>query len=90
MQAQSIKDGSQLWEYKLPDGCWASPLGANDKVYLFCKNGKSIIIEASAEKVKVLSENEIFVAEGDKVYGYGVADKKFLLRTGKELICVGD
>ncbi|MBV63126.1 MAG: hypothetical protein CMP45_01275 [Rickettsiales bacterium] len=90
LQAQSIKDGSQLWEYKLPDGCWASPLGANDKVYLFCKNGKSIIIEASAEKVKVLSENEIFVAEGDKVYGYGVADEKFLLRTGKELICVGD
>ena len=59
-------------------------------MYLFCKNGKSIIIEASEKNVNVLSENEIFVKEGDKVYGYGVATKKFLLRTGKELICIGN
>ena len=90
LQAQSIVDGSQHWEYKLPDGCWASPLAAEDKIYIFCKNGKSLLIKTSDKGPKILAENEISVEEGDKVYGYGVAENKFVFRTGREVICVGN
>ena len=68
LQSQNIKDGTQCWEYKLPDGCWASPLAASERIYLFCKNGKSLVLEASEKEVKVLAENVISVAENDKVY----------------------
>ena len=89
LQSQNIKDGTQCWEYKLPDGCWASPLAASERIYLFCKNGKSLVLEASEKEVKVLAENVISVAENDKVYGYAVSENKFVLRTGSGLICVG-
>ncbi len=90
LQAQSIEDGTQRWEYKLPDGCWASPLAASERIYMFCKNGKSLVLEASAEKAKVLSENIVKIEETDKVYGYAVSENKFVLRTGREIICVGN
>ena len=89
LQAQNFKDGTQRWEYKLPDGCWASPLAASERIYLFCKNGKSLVLEASEKGAKVLSENVVAVAENDKVYGYAVSENKFVLRTSREIICVG-
>ena len=89
LQAQNFKNGTQHWEYKLPDGCWASPLAASERIYLFCKNGKSLVLEASEKRAKVLSENVVTIAENDKVYGYAVSENKFVLRTGREIICVG-
>ena len=89
LQAQNFKDGTQRWEYKLPDGCWASPLAASERIYLFCKNGKSLVLEASEKGAKVLSEKVVADAENDKVYGYAVSENKFVLRTSREIICVG-
>jgi outer membrane protein assembly factor BamB len=89
LQAQNFKNGTQHWEYKLPDGCWASPLAASERIYLFCKNGKSLVLEASEKRAKVLSENVVTIAENDKVYGYAVSENKFVLRTGRKIICVG-
>jgi hypothetical protein len=37
----------------------------------------------------VLSENVVTIAENDKVYGYAVSENKFVLRTGRKIICVG-
>ena len=84
-----MSDGKQRWEYRLPDGCWASPLAAGERVYFFCKNGKAVIFDAKADKPRVLSENSIEVAEDDKIYGFAVAGNRFILRVGRELIAVG-
>jgi outer membrane protein assembly factor BamB len=89
LQAQAISDGKQRWEYRLPDGCWASPVAAGERIYFFCKNGKAVVLAAQGDQPKVLSENSIQVAEDDKVYGFAVASNRFVLRVGRELIAVG-
>ena len=89
LQAQSLSNGKQLWEYRLPDGCWASPVAAGDRVYCFCKNGETVVLGAEGDKPQILSQNSIQVAEDDKVYGFAVAGNRFVLRVGKELIAVG-
>ncbi len=89
LQAQKLRDGTQCWEHKLPDGCWASPLAAKDRIYFFCKNGETVVIEPSETKPKVIAKNKITVAEDDVVYGYAVSENKFFLRTGKAITCIG-
>ena len=89
LQAQMISDGSQRWEHRLPDGCWASPLAAGDRIYFFCKNGEALVLDARGDQPRVLAENEISVAEDDKVYGYAVARNRFILRIGREIIGIG-
>ncbi|MED5585717.1 MAG: PQQ-binding-like beta-propeller repeat protein [Verrucomicrobiota bacterium] len=89
LQVQRLADGTQCWEHKLPDGCWASPLATNDHVYFFCKSGESIVIEASEIKPKIIAENKIAVAEGDKVYGYAVGENRLVMRTGMAITCIG-
>ena len=89
LQAQASSDGSQRWEYRLPDGCWASPLAAGDRIYFFCKNGKALVLDAKGDQPRVLAENEISVGEDDKVYGYAVARNRFILRIGREIIGIG-
>ena len=89
LQAQTISDGKQRWEYRLPDGCWASPVAAGERIYFFCKNGKAVVLAAEGDQPQVLSENSIRVAEDDKVYGFAVAGNRFVLRIGRELVVVG-
>ena len=89
LQAQMMSDGSQRWEHRLPDGCWASPLAAGDRIYFFCKNGEALVLDARGDQPRVLAENEISVAEDDKVYGYAVARNRFILRIGREIIGIG-
>jgi len=89
LQAQGLADGKQRWEYRLPDGCWASPVAAGDRIYFFCKNGKAVVLDAEGDRPRVLSENTIEVDEDDKVYGFAVAGNRFVLRVGRELIAVG-
>ncbi|MDG2487789.1 MAG: PQQ-binding-like beta-propeller repeat protein [Roseibacillus sp.] len=89
LQAQTISDGKQRWEYRLPDGCWASPVAAGERIYFFCKNGKAVVLAAEGDQPQILSENSIRVAEDDKVYGFAVAGNRFVLRVGRELIAVG-
>ena len=89
LQAQAISDGSQSWEYRLPDGCWASPLAAGDRIYFFCKNGKALVLDAKGDQPRVLAENDIPLGEDDKIYGYAVARNRFILRIGCEIIGIG-
>ncbi len=89
LQVQTISDGKQCWEYRLPDGCWASPVAAGDRIYFFCKNGKAVVFESEGKQPRVLSENSVEVGEDDKVYGFAVAGNRFVLRVGRELIAIG-
>jgi outer membrane protein assembly factor BamB len=82
-----LADGKTLWSQRLPGSCWASPLGAGDRVYFFTKDGKTVVIsadETDGRRAKVLAENEPPV-EGT-VYGVAVVPGAIVLRTTGHLV----
>ncbi len=82
-----LETGEPLWDERIGDGTWASPLAAGDRVYFFGKNGKTTVIKPS-DSFESIAENEIEVDPKDRVYGYAVADGKFIMRLGGELVCL--
>ena len=84
----ALKSGQLLFDRRLPDSTWASPLGAGNRIWFFCKDGSTVVME-SADTPKVLSTASLKVAGNDRVYGYAVASGKFVFRLGAELICIG-
>jgi outer membrane protein assembly factor BamB len=80
--------GEQLWKHRLPDTCWASPLGAGDRVYFFCKDGETVVVRAG-DKVELLAENTLSIGSDARIYGIAAVDGALILRTGTRLICVG-
>ena len=83
-----LDSGDLLWDARLGESNWASPLGAGDRVYFFCRNGETTVI-APSDKFEVLSENELSVGPEDRIYGYAVVPERFILRTTSELVCIG-
>ncbi len=81
------KTGENLWNHRLGESCWASPLGACGRVYFFAKSGKTTVVEASPE-LKVLAENEL--PTEPPVYGVAVVEGRILVRTGSQLTCLAD
>ncbi len=81
-----LANGKKRWDLRLPGSCWASPLHAPDRIYFFTKEGETIVLKDDGSK-EILAQNKLSI-EG-RVYGYAVADSKFVLRTGSELICLG-
>lgn len=77
--------GKPLWSERI-GSCWASALGAGDRVYFFGKEGVTTVLAAEPE-FKKLAEN-LLTIEG-RLYGVAVVPGALLLRTGKKLICVG-
>ncbi|MBL8825569.1 MAG: PQQ-binding-like beta-propeller repeat protein [Planctomycetaceae bacterium] len=80
------KSGKSLWTQRLPGSCWASPIGAAGRVYFFGKDGVTTVVAAEA-KYQRLAENRLTI-EG-RVYGVAAVSGAFVLRTGEQLICVG-
>ena len=81
-----LANGKKRWDLRLPGSCWASPLHAPERIYFFTKEGETIVLKDDGSK-EILAQNKLSI-EG-RVYGYAVADSKFVLRTGSELICLG-
>jgi len=92
LQATNLEDGSLRWERRIPDSCWASPLSAGDRLYFFCKNGHTVVLEAAEgdAEPEQLAENVLEIPEGDRVYGFAVAPGRFVLRTSRGLVAVGE
>ena len=82
-----LANGKKRWDLRLPGTCWASPLHAPERIYFFTKEGETVVLKDDGSK-EILAQNKLSI-EG-RVYGYAVADSKFVLRTGSELICLGD
>lgn len=84
----ALESGQLLFDRRLPASTWASPLGAGNRIWFFCKDGSTVVME-SADTPKDLSAALLKVAGNDRVYGYAVAFGKFVFRLGAELICIG-
>lgn len=82
-----LASGEERWSTRLGDSCWASPVGVEDKVYFFMKDGGTVITQAGAELNK-LAENKLTV--NGRVYGVAVVDNAFVLRTESKLICLSE
>ena len=82
-----LADGKTLWSQRLPGSCWASPLGAGDRVYFFTKDGQTLVASADGGeggRAKVLAENGL-PGEGT-VFGVAAVPGAFVVRTTGHLI----
>lgn len=80
------KTGEERWSERLAGSCWASPLGAGDRVYFFTTVGVTEVWRAGP-KPERLAKNEL--AAPDRIYGVAAVDGAILIRQSSRLICVG-
>ena len=83
-----LKDGKKLWHKRIPGSCWASPILASDKIYFFVKEGDSAVMKSDGSE-EILSENTLTIGK-TRIYGVAPVNGAFIVRTGSELICIGE
>ncbi|MGD9856234.1 MAG: PQQ-binding-like beta-propeller repeat protein [Planctomycetaceae bacterium] len=85
-RAFDAKTGEVLWEKRLKGKEYrASPIVADDKVYLLSKEGICMVL-AEGPKFKVLSENEL---PGDFYATPAISDGVIFLRSNNQLFAIG-
>ncbi|MDF1755170.1 MAG: PQQ-binding-like beta-propeller repeat protein [Verrucomicrobiales bacterium] len=89
IQAVDSETGSLLWQHRLPASTWASPLSAGERVYCFCKDGRTAVLKPDRSGPGELVINALAVEETDRIYGYAVYPGRFVIRLERELICIG-
>lgn len=82
VQCVDPQTGKELWSHRLPSQVWASPIGFNDVVMFFCKEGSVIAMDSGPEP-KVLAESTISTT--DIVYGVAAVEGAWLVRKGRGL-----
>ncbi len=85
-----LATGKTLWSQRLPGSCWASPLGAGDRVYFFTKDGETVVVAAAGDqdhRPTVLAENSL--PESGTVYGVAAVPGAFVVRTTEKLYRIG-
>ena len=82
--AYNAQTGEPLFEERIESSTWASPLGAPGRIYFFGSNGTTTVM-ATSDQPEVLSINSLPTQEKDKVYGYAVCEKGFIIRTANQV-----
>ncbi|MEM9445398.1 MAG: PQQ-binding-like beta-propeller repeat protein [Verrucomicrobiota bacterium] len=83
----NLKDGSLAWSERIGGSCWASPIVAGNYLYFFTRDGKTVIYKKDEERAKQIAESKL---KGIKtVYGVAAVDGTLVMRTEKQLICIG-
>lgn len=77
-----LADGKTLWKERAGASCWASPLGAEGRIYCFDKDGGTSVYQAGRE-LKPLAKNSLDL--GGRVYGVAATPRGFVIRTGSNL-----
>jgi outer membrane protein assembly factor BamB len=81
------QSGKILWNERLPDSCWASPLAVEDRVYFLTKGGQTVVYRAGPEKER-LAENTLTL-EG-RIYGVAAVHGALIVRSGSKLWRLSD
>ena len=79
------KTGSVHFSKRMGGSFYASPLSANGRVYLFGREGQTIVIKPGTE-LKVLAENKL---DGGHMASAATIDGALILRTDKALYRIG-
>lgn len=82
--AHNAQTGEPLFEERIESSTWASPLGAPGRIYFFGSNGTTTVM-ATADQPIILSVNSLPTQEKDRVYGFAVCRKGFIIRTDSKL-----
>lgn len=80
-----LRTGDELWSGRLAGECWASPVGAAGRVYFFSVNGVTQVYKADAPGEKLAANT---LDEMERTYGVAIADKGFVLRSGRKVVKV--
>lgn len=88
VSCNEMKEGKQLWEERITASTWATPLAAGDRIYFFGKDGGTTVFQAGETTPKVLATNKLTLGDGQVLYGVAAVNGHFVIRIGKELICV--
>ena len=75
------------WTHRLPASTWATPLGHDDHVYFFTKQGVTQVLRASAAAPEVISTNHLSVDA--PVTGFAIVNDAIVIRAGTDVIRVG-
>lgn len=78
--------GATLWNARIGGSCWASPIGAPGRIYFFTKDGTTHVARTS-DKHEPIADNEL--PTDDRVYGVAAGARAFFIRTGRQLLAVG-
>jgi outer membrane protein assembly factor BamB len=83
-------DGAVLWSTPLPGPamCWASPTGADGKLYLMSLRGEVHVLDA--EKGEILATNRMAEDENEIRSTIAAAHGSLFIRTNSRLFCVGN
>lgn len=83
------KTGKVVWTVPVPGRamCWASPTGADNKIYLMNLNGEVFVIEAATGKL--LAENRMDEEGAEIRSSIAVAHGNLFIRTKDKLYCIG-
>ncbi|GAB4455721.1 MAG: hypothetical protein OHK0029_12260 [Armatimonadaceae bacterium] len=84
------KTGKVEWTVEVPgrEMCWASPTGADGKIYLMNLSGTVFVMDAA--NGKMLAEN-VMDPEGQEIRStIAVAHNNLFVRTNDKLYCIGD
>jgi len=78
--------GDVLWTARLDASCWASPVGAGDRVYFFTTQGTGEVYRAGAAKVRLGGGK---LAGTARIFGAAFVDGAILVRQPDRLTCIG-
>jgi outer membrane protein assembly factor BamB len=83
------KTGAVVWTAPVPGRamCWASPTGADDKLYLMNLNGDVFVLDAATGKL--LGENAMDQEGSEIRSSIAVAHGNLFIRTKDKLYCIG-
>lgn len=79
--------GEELWNFRLPDGCWATPIVLGKNVYFFSTSGVTLVATLTPSGLHELHTNELSVGTS-KVYGVIPAGDQWIIRTGGEVTAI--
>ncbi len=90
-----VETGETIYTDRVGDSNWATPIGVDDRVYIFGKSGTTFVIASGAEK-KSLAENKLWTPAKDAgrfggrvLYGVAPTESGFVIRSGDRLYLVG-
>ena len=82
-----LDSGRSRWATRLASPAWATPIVNGDRVYVFGTDGVASVFAADAAEPIELARNALTVSE--RVYGVAAVDGGLFVRTGRELIRIG-
>lgn len=86
VNCREAASGRLLFDERISQSVWASPIGAGDRVYLFGDRGSTTVL-AAEDRFTPLATNRLTIS--GKVMGVAVADGSFLVRSQDELVRIG-